>query len=80
MAKTLAGVLAVSIAALLFAGCGRSGLSPAQKERCEEIKLFLAKDKQTKESAKAQGSSIRSNPEYAKLLEERKKEYAALGC
>ena len=39
MAKTLAGVLAVSIAALLFAGCGDSKPSPAQleEEKCERL-------------------------------------------
>jgi hypothetical protein len=38
-AKTLAGVVAVSIAALLFAGCGGGGskLSPAQKELCDQL-------------------------------------------
>ncbi len=37
MAKTLAGVLAVSMAALLFAACGGSGLSPAQQEVCDQL-------------------------------------------
>jgi hypothetical protein len=47
MAKTLAGVLAVSIAALLFAGCGRSGTTtastsvttpdPPQLFQCEKV-------------------------------------------
>ena len=38
MKRNLVGVIAVSMAALLFAGCGGgSGLSPAQKERCEGL-------------------------------------------
>ncbi|MEI7622884.1 MAG: hypothetical protein WCJ88_04975 [Actinomycetes bacterium] len=39
MAKTLAGILAVSIAALLLAGCGDSKPSPAQleEEKCERL-------------------------------------------
>ena len=36
MAKTLAAILAVSIATLL-AGCGGSGLSPAQQEVCDQL-------------------------------------------
>ena len=41
MAKTMAGVLAVSIAALLFAGCG-GGESKWTDSKCTEISKELA--------------------------------------
>jgi hypothetical protein len=37
MAKKLVCVLVVSTVALLFAGCGGSGLSPAQQEVCDQL-------------------------------------------
>ncbi len=42
MKRNLAGVVAVSIAALLFAGCGDGGskLSPAQKELCDQLNAY----------------------------------------
>ncbi len=44
MKKNLVGVMAVTIAALLFAGCGAgSKLSPAQKERCDELQRGITK-------------------------------------
>jgi hypothetical protein len=79
MAKTWAGVLAVSIAALLFAGCGGEGskLTPAQKERCDRL-----------ESLTRTADSVMQSPEYdiraqvgaAGVIEEYSKERAQLGC
>jgi hypothetical protein len=77
MAKTMAGVLAVSIAALLFAGCGSSSsLSPAQKARCEELARRMG-------PAPANSSDFeRCAYEFtkAKTLENDRKEAAAIGC
>ena len=76
MAKTLAGVLAVSIAALLFAGCGGSGLTPAQKERCKE----LARRMGPAPANSSQMDLLAHEFTKAKNLEEYRKEFAALGC
>ena len=44
MAKTLAGVLAVSLAALLFAGCGGSSASPGDKQACALVDAMVGKN------------------------------------
>lgn len=90
MAKTLAGVLAVSITALLFAGCGGSGLSPAQQEVCDqlnakkrEIENRIESWKVTVEEWRAAGSRAAINPSTAQLeseLQRNLKERAASGC
>jgi hypothetical protein len=41
MKRNLAGVIAVSIAALLFAGCGGSSLSAEQTEKCERVQRSI---------------------------------------
>ena len=80
MAKKLTGVLAVSMAALLFTGCGGGGgskLSPAQKERCDKL-----------ESLTRTAESVMRSPKYdvgaqmgaAGVAEEYSKERAKLGC
>ncbi len=49
MAKSLAGVLAVSIAALLFAGCGdQSPGSRAQQERCDSLQQKIERNEEIK--------------------------------
>ncbi len=92
MAKTLAGVLAVSIAALLFAACGGSGLSPAQEERCdslqkkvegnEEINSVMMKFIESLppgDRPNAKGA-IDAILEANKRKDEAEKERASLGC
>jgi len=60
VAKTLAGVLAVSIAALLFAGCGGgSPLSPAQKEVCDQLN---SKKKELESQLKKSEEFYANNP------------------
>ena len=76
MAKTFAGILAVSITALLFAGCGGSDMTPAQKERCEELGRRIR-------SAPANATEFKKHsydPTRPNYLEEYRKEFAALGC
>ncbi len=92
MAKTLAGVLAVSIAALLFAGCGGSGLSPAQKERCDRLQEKIENSKDVasvmerylmslppEDRPLAQGA-INGVIEANKSRDEAERERASLGC
>jgi hypothetical protein len=67
---------ALVVAAFLFASCGGSGLTPAQKERCKELSRRLA-------PAPANLSGVELLAfEYgrSKNLEEWRKEFAALGC
>ncbi len=74
MKRNLVGVMALSIASLQFVGCGTgSKLSPAQKERCDELK-----------SKMADVESIIGDPkkilELKTQLDGISKERAALGC
>jgi hypothetical protein len=96
MAKILAGVVAVSIAALLFAGCGDDGpkMSPAQKElqkqTCDQLNAKkketenrIASWKVTVEEWRAAGRGAAINPSTKDLeseLERNLKERAAWGC
>jgi drug/metabolite transporter (DMT)-like permease len=67
---------ALVVAAFLFASCGGSGLTPAQKERCKELSRRLA-------PAPANLSGVELLAfEFgrSKNLEEWRKEFAALGC
>jgi hypothetical protein len=81
MAKTLAGILAVSMAALLFAGCGDNGpkMSPAQKElqkkACDELN---AKKKQLEATIK--GTDWRARDKAETSLESNLKQRAEAGC
>ncbi len=70
MKRNLVGVMAVSIAALLFAGCSDCGsrLSPAQKERCDALEGYK------KEIEAGSGSGIKS------ALAENLKMRAEAGC
>ena len=81
MKRNLVGVTALSIAALLFAGCGAgSKMSPAQKERCDELKSKKA-DAESKLSEQEQ---LIGDPkkilELKTQLDGISKERAALGC
>jgi hypothetical protein len=96
MAKTLVGVLAVSIAAFLFAGCGDTGpkMSPAQKElqkkTCDqlnankkEIENRLASWRKFVEEWRAAGSKSGVDPSEKSIqseLERNLKDRAAAGC
>ena len=77
MKKNLAGVVALSIAASLFAGCGGgSNLSPAQKDRCKELERRMG-------PAPANSSELEKFAHdftRANNLEEYRKEAAAIGC
>jgi hypothetical protein len=67
---------ALVVAAFLFAGCGGSGLTPAQKERCKELSRRMG-------PAPANSSDLdlfAHEFTKAKNLEEWRKEFAALGC
>jgi hypothetical protein len=75
MAKTLVGVLAVSMAALLFAGCGGSGLSPAQQEVCDQLN---AKKKELEANIESRDWKTRSWAE--KSLPSNLKQRAEAGC
>jgi hypothetical protein len=69
-------IAALVVAAFLFASCGGSGLTPAQKERCKELSRRLA-------PAPANLSGVELLAfEFgrSKNLEEWRKEFAALGC
>ena len=94
MAKTLAGVLAVSIAALLFAGCGNQspGLSGAQRERCDSLQRKIENSKESQSEMRDYLKSLvpgqRDQAEGAmtalvamgKTQEAAEKERATLGC
>lgn len=75
MKRNLAGVVAVSISALLFAGCGGSGLSPAQQERCDELQRGI-------DLIDAEFSNFKFEVQLLAIerKEKNKKERAALGC
>ncbi len=75
MVKSLAGILAVSIAALLFAACGGSGLSPAQQERCDELQRSITRMQEVLPDLKFE-YQIKSAEEITKW----KKERADRGC
>jgi hypothetical protein len=89
MAKTLARVLTVSIAALLFAGCGGSGLSPAQKERCDRLADQMASDEALMRSLRLKygpdtgkwpiTDSAKSNGASSRM-DSNSRERAQLGC
>ncbi len=90
MAKTLAGVLAVSIAALLFAGCGDQspGLSGAQRERCDSLKRTIETSKKLRSEMadlilSGKGSvafAIDASLDAGKRQEAAEKERATLAC
>ncbi|CAM8625670.1 hypothetical protein MCEKE4_00294 [Acidimicrobiia bacterium] len=67
--------MAVSIAALLFAGCGGSRLSPAQQERCDDLQRVI-------DAIDAEFSNFKFEVQMLALerKEKAKKERAALGC
>ena len=89
MAKTLAGVLAVSIAALLFPACGGSGLSPAQQERCDLLADQMVSDEALMKYLRSQygpdigewpiTESVKSSGASSRI-DSSSKERAQLGC
>ncbi len=91
MAKTFAGVIAVSIAALLFAGCSggskpvqtttQSTLSPLQTERCAELRQRIDDGllRFSREQRATDYFSIMGTP-LGQAIDDAKKERAALGC
>ena len=87
MKRNLVGVMAVSIAALLFTGCG--GLSPAQKERCEWLAEKIESAEDLKKSLVIENGPDLSKWPFQQLLrssgatdriESSGKERAELGC
>jgi hypothetical protein len=93
MAKTLVGILAASIAALLLGGCGgpssssekqqspTSTLSPAQVERCEELDQRIKYGTQILSTAgKNKDFLYDEGTRTGQLVEDAKKERASLGC
>ena len=78
MAKKTAGVLALSLAALLFAGCGGgSKLSPAQKERCDQLEKATTKAEELMRDPNVDASSKNG---LITVIEKNRKERASLGC
>ena len=75
--NNLARVLAVSIAALLFAACSGSGLSPAQKERCDQLE---AKKKEIEANAFIKKEIVKGGMSYPDQLETNLKQRAEAGC
>ena len=87
MKRNLVGVVAISIAALLFAGCqGDSKLSPAQKELKKQLCDRLSGEKEELERfLRVNNNSGRNgSPEYArslqKSLDENLVDRATAGC
>ena len=76
MKRNLVGVMAVSIAALLFAGCGGSGLSPAQKERCEELRSI----QKGLRDALGRGGPVSPESAIPEMIQNTNKELADRGC
>jgi hypothetical protein len=75
MVKSLAGCLAVSITALLFVGCGGSGMSPAQQELCDQLN---ARKKELEATIK--GGDWKSKYSAEKSLPGNLKQRAEAGC
>ena len=75
MKRKLLGVMALSIAALLFTGCGGSGLSPAQQEVCDQLN---AKKKELEANIESRDWKTRYWAE--KSLPSNLKQRAEAGC
>lgn len=94
MKKILVGVMAISIVALLFAGCGNQGLglSGAQRERCDSLQRKVENNKKSKSEMEtylkslAPGQREQAATAIAAILamdksqQEAEKERAMLGC
>ena len=94
MKKNLAGVVAISIVALLFAGCGNQGqgLSGAQRERCDSLQRKVENSKKSVSEIDNYVMSLApgqrdqaiiaaaARVEMRKSQEEAEKERATLGC